>query len=749
MSASPDRPAKAFSCIRCFERKVKCDKLSPCSNCVKSKTECVFRVPPAPRRRKKRPQEEVLLARLKKCEDLLKSKGISIDSPDAPTQSSGAATEGTASSQISPEAQLLASNATSFFGDRASEKPGQLIIDHGKSRFLENTLWTSVSEEFRQPNEAIGEYSEDEDEIGSPVGESTDFLLGYTPSNTIQQLHPSPDHILLLWQVFLENINPMTKVIHQPTLQDCLVKASTNLDNIPRGLEALMFSIYSAAVFSMEDDECEMKLGEQRKVLLTRYRHGTRKALGRARFMGTSELVVLQAFILYLLTMREDYDSRTTWILAGVASRVAQGMGIHRDGIALGVSPFETEMRRRLWWQISILDFRSAELSGSGRLGDWGLSDSQLPSNVNDADIHPDMTELPVSQTRPTEMISCLLRCEFGAFWKEKLMKKSNIAFENLRITSPWTSTLEERDSNINELEQRLEEKFLRYCDPSIPIQFLAIIIARAAVNSMRLMAHHPRKYANPADVPQSERDYLWKLSVKLLESDNLAHSSQGLRRFMWHTNVYFQWQALVYLLNELKERTMGDEVDKAWQQVDELFRHHSNFVTDYKKPLHVAVGSLCLKAYKARENALREATKGVFPKVIPEYIKVLREQRETGPLRSSRATKEEDFDRANARIEQLAIHQWQNDILGPGAGSSDNHNDLAAASAQPATGQTARASTAQLPLPAFQSLPMPGFVAEGVMFASDPSLAHELAMADMPMDWAQWDYIMQDFAEQ
>lgn len=55
---SPDKadakPLKAFSCLRCFERKVKCDKNHPCNNCVKSNVECNFRIPSAPRRKKKK-----------------------------------------------------------------------------------------------------------------------------------------------------------------------------------------------------------------------------------------------------------------------------------------------------------------------------------------------------------------------------------------------------------------------------------------------------------------------------------------------------------------------------------------------------------------------------------------------------------------------------------------------------------------------------------------------------------------------
>jgi hypothetical protein len=544
-----------------------------------------------------------------------------------------------------------------------------------------------------------------------------------------------------LWQVFLDNINPMTKLIHQPTLQQTIVQSISQLDNLPRSLEALMFAIYTTAVFSLDDEESEMKLGESRKVLLMRYRHGTRSALARARFMSSSELPVLQAFILYLLSMRDTYDSRTLWTLAGVASRIAQGMGLHRDGSYLGVSPFETELRRRLWWQISILDFRSAELSGSGRFGDFGLSDTKTPTNINDEHLFPDMTTEPVHQTRPTEMITCLLRCEFGQFWKEKLMERKSITLEDVKLASPWKISLEERDAHINELEHRLEEKFLKYCDPSIPIQFLATIIARAAVNSMRLMAHHPRKYGNADDLPQSERDFLWKVSLKLLESDNLAHSSRGLKRFMWHTNEYFQWQAFIHLLNELKSRTLGDEVDTAWQQVEEVFGNHPNFLTEQKKPLHAAVGSLCLKAYSARETALRETTNGVYPKVVPEYIRTLRDQRIAAVSRSTKQEPGVDKISTINNNNTRAFEPFPSPPNAPSQQSNPEHGSF-----DPRFSFPMNPLQPQLPLPtSYQPFQFQVPSSDNLMFSSDPALAQELAMSDMPMDWAQWDMLMKD----
>ncbi|KAK7887394.1 hypothetical protein LTR67_009814 [Exophiala xenobiotica] len=739
MKGAPERPPKAFSCIRCFERKVKCDKQNPCANCVKSKVECVFRIPPAPRRRKKRPQEDVLLERLRKCEELLKSKGMSIDSLQSPTDSTPPVDP---ASTGEPDFGLTYGRP-GLYPDNTAKKTGQLLMDGTRSRFIENNLWASVSGEFH-PNEAIEEeYSDDEDEFAQPIEESTDFVLGYTPgSNPVAQLHPPPDHIFKLWQSFLDSINPLTKVVHQPSLEERIVQATSDLDNVPRNLEVLMFSIYSAAVYAMDDDECIIKFGEPRKTLLARYRHATRKSLARARFMGTSDLQVLAAFVLYLLTMREAYDSRTTWALAGVASRIGQGMGLHRDGTTLGTPPFETEMRRRIWWQVATLEFRSGELSGSGKFGDFAFSDTQPPTNVNDADIWPGMKEPPVPSHRPTEMIACLVRCEFGNFWKQKMAAKSGLTMENLSLDSRFNSTLQERDANIDELEKILEEKYLKYCDPSVPVQFMCILMGRGSVASMRLMAHHPRKYANPEDVPASEKELLWKFSLKLLEGYNLAHSTKYLRKFMWHTRNFFGWPALIYLLNELKTHTLGDNVDHAWSVVDEVFLRQANLITDYKRPLHAAVGSLCLKAYNMRESALREKTNGLLPRSTPDYIRLLREQRKHTQLVRKQTDATTATATATSSTQPMQADPWQGGL--PTPVSFDPQ--------QMTAGQ--RSSQAQLPLPNFMpttqtqvpgSIQMQDIASDNLMYASDPSLVQDLALADMPMDWAQWDMMMED----
>jgi hypothetical protein len=82
--------------------------------------------------------------------------------------------------------------------------------------------------------------------------------------------------------------------------------------------------------------------------LLGRYRCGLERSLSRAGLLSTQELTTLQAFTILIICTRRNNDSRTSWALVGLACRLAVGMGLQHDGSKFNLSPWETEMRRRL-----------------------------------------------------------------------------------------------------------------------------------------------------------------------------------------------------------------------------------------------------------------------------------------------------------------------------------------------------------------------------------------------------------------
>lgn len=87
---------RGHSCLLCQQRKVRCDKSKPCSNCVKAGVECRVIPPQPPRRRKKRVPERDLVERLRRYEVLLSQAGIEFDElgPDVKITDPGTVEEG-------------------------------------------------------------------------------------------------------------------------------------------------------------------------------------------------------------------------------------------------------------------------------------------------------------------------------------------------------------------------------------------------------------------------------------------------------------------------------------------------------------------------------------------------------------------------------------------------------------------------------------------------------------------------------
>lgn len=464
------------------------------------------------------------------------------------------------------------------------------------------------------------------DEV-SDAGESDEglgFVLSVGGKSSNTHAHPPSETIHQLWHIFTENVDPLTKIVHVPSLQPAIQKATTDIEKVPRSLEALMFAIYAAAVISLKDKECERRLGESREKLLSRYISATKSALSRAKFMGTMSIVVLQAVVLHLFTVRNIYGPRTIWTLTGVAIRIAEGMGLHRDGAILGIPPFEAEIRRRIWWQLRMHDFRAAELGGLAKFRGFNPEENtcEPPANINDDELYPGMVSPAISSSKLTDMILCVLRTEIMSYARRRatnLRKQDKDASRWDDLTSQ--SDQKTKDAFLEEIEELLESKYLRYCDPSQPLQQLTLLLGRSSLNIIRFQSHHPRRWASPAQPPESERQSVWKASIALLEQYEIMQSDRRLQGFAWYIGYFLQWHVIIHVLDTLRAKPLMRDAEKTWRIVEATYENNPDVISNTKRPIHVAVGNLCLKAFAAREG--RDVPR------LPDFIAQLRRQRE------------------------------------------------------------------------------------------------------------------------
>lgn len=69
---------------------------------------------------------------------------------------------------------------------------------------------------------------------------------------------------------------------------------------------------------------------------------------------------------------------------------------LKKEGERLGLSPFQADIRRRLWWHLLSRDTRAGEDHDLETSNGYLLtSDVDLPANINDYDLTPEMKEPP------------------------------------------------------------------------------------------------------------------------------------------------------------------------------------------------------------------------------------------------------------------------------------------------------------------------------------------------------------------
>ena len=139
--------------------------------------------------------------------------------------------------------------------------------------------------------------------------ENDDQLLFGSRKTAVElsTLHPGPVQIFKLWQIYLENVNPLLKVTHTPSLQGRIVDAVSNMTNISPTLEALMFSIYCTAILSLITDDVQVMFGSSKEDLLSRCQFGCRQALLNCGFLRCGDRDCLTALYLYLVCLLGDY----------------------------------------------------------------------------------------------------------------------------------------------------------------------------------------------------------------------------------------------------------------------------------------------------------------------------------------------------------------------------------------------------------------------------------------------------------
>ncbi|KAH3011702.1 hypothetical protein KXW60_009434 [Aspergillus fumigatus] len=335
-TASKAGPAKRnrvpLSCAPCRVRKLRCDRHQPCHNCVMRGSNNLCLYAPRPSRRQK-------------------------------VTSSAPQSESRANSPVL----------------------GQLFDG---LLYRSGSHWDSVLSEL-----ATLSIQNDlhKDTCNHPLGTAPgldDELLAVMPSRS------AADRLISAFFAPHSFVGPIRYSIHYPTFMKQYEEYWENSASATLTWVALLYSIFSLAMKFLPEAKDDSGMSEALGKL---YHNKSGQCLERIKTNQTT-LQTLQAMIAHGIFGFSYHEEWGAGLITHICSivRLAMRLGLHRDPSHFSnLSPFEGEMRRRIWSTIDQIDCLSSFHLGIPAAVRSEDSDTNAPRNLLDTDIEEGMSELP------------------------------------------------------------------------------------------------------------------------------------------------------------------------------------------------------------------------------------------------------------------------------------------------------------------------------------------------------------------
>ena len=336
--------------------------------------------------------------------------------------------------------------------------------------------------------------------------------------------------------------------------------------------------------------------GSSKTDLNLKYRIGLEHALAKADFLNAPDIVLVQSLAIFLCLARRYDSPKFVWMMMGLLIRMAQYLGLQRDGTHFEhMTPFDIEMRRRVWWALCSLDMRASEDQGTELTIKRGTFDTRIPLNINDADIDPASRQLPEERIGVTDASQVRL---FAESWDimTQLMAPGG---------QDVAAGLEVKDRLLDELYHRYEQNYFRYPTETDSVaDWVLHSVAGLVVAKMRLLVFLPILFSSPdAHLSDEIRVKLLISAIEVAEYNHSLNARESCKQWRWVFQVYTHWYAIVYLLIEINRRPWSPIIERAWNALHSSWLIPAHISVDKNLHMWFPLRKMMIKARKHRDT--------------------------------------------------------------------------------------------------------------------------------------------------
>ncbi|KAJ2989892.1 hypothetical protein NUW58_g3235 [Xylaria curta] len=413
------RPRPVKSCLECRRRKLKCDRLLPCTQCQKSRRSCRYvsdgetgsvsdasdaetsdRAPKRSTPRDGHSQSqgspgllEDYGARIERLEHILMDKTSPVNESSGGSRSQ----RPVASALTMRGLKVKGGSRTRFFGP-SSARVLVNLFDEAKDFMFSQGDSNDILHQFLLIHKIHKAVQDEQRKAASPI---TVFVDSMTPiQNRMADVLPSKaacDHLV---GFYMSKSETLYRVLHIPSfmsLYDRYWERERDRNQQPDYFLPQLLSILCIGYRFLGANRVQLQ-NDREGIHVPTACALVRAWLDSLRGKQLVEFSSLQTEILALMAQRVlNWQNHETWQHLGFLVRMAMTMGLHRDPSEFPheILPFWAEQRRKLWSTLLELDIHMSlqcNLPSCIREGDFTC---RPPRNLNDVELYPDMIELP------------------------------------------------------------------------------------------------------------------------------------------------------------------------------------------------------------------------------------------------------------------------------------------------------------------------------------------------------------------
>lgn len=356
----------------------------------------------------------------------------------------------------------------------------------------------------------------------------------------------------LLVARYFNSYDPATHILHGPTFQSQYNRHWEDPSQTELVWIAMLFAMMRLAMLSFhrEGDEPPEFRGKAMD-MAGAFRNSVAQCLTLADYTKAHpHLIECLVFHLHGDFSQTREADVSVWVLTGVIARLAMRMGYHRDSKMFpNISPFQGEMRRRVWSFVRVSDVLFSFQVGMPSMLRSADSDTELPQNLYDDDFDEDCTELPQPRqlSEPTPI--------------SYLITKARLVFAFGRVNEHASSTSSasydktmEIDADLRRARDLIPDHLRLRPMEDCQLDPLQLVMSRYSVNTVyhkaQIVLHRPylvRARENPR-FTYSRRNCI-DSALEMLRVQSVLHVETQKGRFRGRHNLVSSLSSADFLL--------------------------------------------------------------------------------------------------------------------------------------------------------------------------------------------------------